>query len=74
MASTPDAFSNTARIPPARDGWADALEEARELRGLSFEQRYALLEAACRLVFQILENHPDRERILVYREPARFER
>jgi hypothetical protein len=74
MASTPDAFSNSTGVPPARDSWADALEEARELRGLSFEQRYALLQSACRLVFQILENHPDRERILAYREPPRFER
>ncbi len=58
----------TPSIPAPRDGWADALEEARELQGASFERRYALLESACRLVFSILEAHPDREQILSYRE------
>ena len=55
-------------VPPPRDGWADALEEARELEGVSLQQRYALLESACRLVFTILEHHPEREAILAYRD------
>jgi hypothetical protein len=58
-----------APTPPPRDGWADALDEARELEGASFEERYALLRGACELVFEILSGHPRREQILAYQEP-----
>jgi hypothetical protein len=61
-----EAPTNTA---PMRDAWADALCEAREVEGLSLEERYALLADACRLVFLILEGHPDREAILGFQEP-----
>lgn len=56
-------------VPPPRDSFADALEEAREVQNASFAERYQLLEAACALVFQVLEQHPDREAILSYRDP-----
>jgi hypothetical protein len=55
--------------PPPRDGWADALAEAAEVRDASFQRRYEILEAACRAVFEILERHPEREAILAYQEP-----
>ncbi|MCK6532399.1 MAG: hypothetical protein L6Q84_05445 [Polyangiaceae bacterium] len=56
-------------VPPPRDGFADAREEARELEGATFEERYALLRAACALVFDVLEHHPERELILSQRDP-----
>ena len=64
------AKATDASVPPPRDGWQDALEEARELSGLSFSDRYERLESACRLVFTILEHHPDREAILAHRDPV----
>lgn len=56
-------------VPPPRDGFADACAEAAELEGLSFEERFQLLDDACAAVFQILEHHPDRQQILDYRDP-----
>lgn len=55
--------------PSPRDGWADAIEEARDVAGLGFEARFELFRAACRLVFEILEHAPDREATLDYQEP-----
>lgn len=56
-------------VPPPRDGFADALEEAREVENATPAERYQLLEVACAFVFQVLEQHPDREAILSYRDP-----
>jgi hypothetical protein len=56
-------------VPPPRDSFADALAEAKEVADASFEERYRMFEAACALVFEILETHPDRQQILDYRDP-----
>jgi hypothetical protein len=61
--------SQPPAIPAPRDGWADALAEAQEVRELTPQQRYDLLASACEAVFAILENHPRREEILAYQEP-----
>jgi hypothetical protein len=58
-----------AVTPPPRDSWADALTEAREIRGLTAQQRYDLLASACAAVFEILDGHPRREEILAFQEP-----
>ncbi len=68
------------RVPAPRDGFADALQEAAEIAEASLDERYALFEAACALVFEMLVNHPNREEILSQRDPLlpdhaeRFER
>ncbi len=67
----PRDMAAPARIiaPPPRDSWADAVAEARDVKDLSLEERYALFEAACRLVFTVLETSPDRDAILAFQEP-----
>lgn len=56
-------------VPPPRDSFADAVEEAQDVRDASFAERYRLLEALCSFVFEVLERHPDREAILSHRDP-----
>jgi hypothetical protein len=63
------AAQRAAVTPPPRDGWADALAEAREVSGLTAPQRFQLLASACSAVFAILEHHPRRDEILGYQEP-----
>jgi hypothetical protein len=60
-------------VPKPRDGWADALVEAAELRGATPGQRYELLSAACEAVFEILSAHERREEFLEYQEPLSAE-
>ena len=57
------------RTPPPHDSWADAVLEAGPYQGATFEAHYEAFVEACRLAFKILDNRPDREQVLAYREP-----
>lgn len=60
---------SVALTPAARDGWADAVADADDLRDATPQRRYALLASACEAVFEILADHPLREEILAYEDP-----
>jgi hypothetical protein len=60
-------------VPKPRDGWADALAEAAELRGATAMERHELLAAACEAVFEILSSHERQEDFLAYQEPLSAE-
>lgn len=56
-------------IPPPRDSWQSALDEAAEYRNATFEEHYRAFEACCRLAEAVLARHPDREVLLARQEP-----
>ena len=53
----------------AVDNRTAVAQEASPYRGLTAQQRWRLLAAACRGAARQLANRPDRERILAYRDP-----
>jgi hypothetical protein len=53
----------------AVDNRTAVAREAAPYRGLSSEERWRLMAAACRSAARQLRNRPDRERILAYRDP-----
>ncbi|MBI2376473.1 MAG: hypothetical protein HYV07_20935 [Deltaproteobacteria bacterium] len=59
----------TKTVPPPRDGFADALDEARDFAWATPRDHLEVLRALCRAAYEQLESNPNRDAILAYQDP-----
>lgn len=57
------------QTPPARDGFADALEEAEDFANATVAEHAEVLLLLCQTALRQLDGNPDREAILEYQDP-----
>jgi hypothetical protein len=56
-------------MTPARDSFADALDEARAFADRSAREHYEAFAALCTFTDAVLLNHPDRDALLAAHDP-----
>ena len=56
-------------VPTSRDSFADAKAEAEAFKNATLEEHFKAFSALCAFSDAVLENHPEREKLIQYRDP-----